>query len=90
MAQGFIDPQSEFAVSVRKAAAADWGKRAVDLAKAAGQSVDAASLGHWLDQAEPQEAKALRTANPGLHREQYDEAAVAAQEFASIEGIWGP
>jgi hypothetical protein len=58
------------------------------LAKAAGQSVDVASLDHWLAQAEPHEAKALQTANPALYQERYGEAA-AAQEFADVEGMWG-
>jgi hypothetical protein len=89
MAQGFINPQSDFAATLRKAAAADWGKRAVDLAKAAGQPVDLVSLSRWLDQAEPEDTKALRATNPALHRERYDEAAAAAQEIASLQGIWG-
>jgi hypothetical protein len=88
MAQGFIDPQSDFAAMVRKGAAVEWGKRAVDLAQAAGQSVDAASLVRWLDQAELADTNALRATNPVLHQERYDEAAAAAQEFASVQGIW--
>lgn len=88
MAQGVIDPRSDFAAMARKGAAADWGSRAVDLAKAAGQSVDAASLGRWLDQVEPADARALRATNPALHRERYEEASVAAQEIASVQGIW--
>ncbi len=89
MAKGFIDPQSDFAVTVRQAAAAEWGKRAVDLAKAAGQSVDAASLDHWVAQAESQETRALKATNPALYQERYDEAATKAQQFATIEGMWG-
>jgi hypothetical protein len=88
MARGFIDPESDLATTARRVAAAEWGKRAVDLAKAAGQSVDAASLDHWLAEAEPQEARDLRTANPVLYQERHDEAAIAVQEFATIEGVW--
>ena len=62
-------------------AAHEWAKRAMDYAKAAGQSLDAASLDAWLDKAKQPEMKKLQEIDPDSYREQYDTAAGVAQEL---------
>ena len=88
MTQGFIDPNSDFASIIEKGAAGEWGKRAIELAKAEGVSVDRHSLDQWLRKAELESERQLRTTAPELYRNRLTAAAVAAEQIASVEGLW--
>jgi hypothetical protein len=84
MAQGFIDPTSDFAHTIRQGAAVEWAQRAIRLAKAAGESLDRESVKQWLDKAEDEDVRNLRTTDPAAHRERYNEAVTATEQLAAF------
>lgn len=59
-----------------------WGRRAVDLAAAAGKPIDAASVHHWIGKTASDEVDELRTMNPELYQALCYETAV--EVIASI------
>jgi hypothetical protein len=88
MAKGFVDPRSPFAGMAGDAIADDWGKKAADLARTAGKTVDIGSVEDWLDQSEPYDVKQLKATDSAVWHDLRDRAAGRAETHAQFMAIW--